>query len=77
MFLRTWGGNFKSANHKQDWVRKVSHLRKVRNLLNYLSPQVNGFPICGTYLRMPTSVDIIKAEHAVLYLIMLNVVRIS
>jgi hypothetical protein len=26
MYLRTWGGSFKSANHKQGWVRKFAEL---------------------------------------------------
>jgi hypothetical protein len=54
MYLRTCG-SFKSANHKtigsaNRKSAKCHIFGKSANLKNYLSPQICGFAICGTYL---------------------------
>ncbi len=36
---------------REKQIRKGSHLLKVRKSNKYLSPQICGFAICGTYLR--------------------------
>jgi hypothetical protein len=36
---------------RKSQIRNVSHLRKIANLTNYLTPQICGFAIWGNYLR--------------------------
>ncbi len=59
LYLRACG-SFKSANHKKDWVcisqiqqsAEFIHIcRSSANLTNFLSPQICGNTICGTYLQ--------------------------
>jgi hypothetical protein len=55
MNLRTFG-SLKSANHKKDWVRNRNNPRGVifvsTYVTNYLSKQIRGFAIRGTYFRI-------------------------
>ncbi len=37
---------------RKSQIRKLKHLRKIRKSMKiYLSPQICGFAICGTYVR--------------------------
>ncbi len=51
MYLRTFG-NFKSANPKKDWVRKLP-IHKVSHLQKGCKPnKFCRFVFCGTFLKI-------------------------